>query len=89
SGQGSPAPRGSLSLLCKASGFSFSKKGMFWVQQERGKWLQFVASINSNGGKNYAPSVKGRCSISRDNAQSTVTLHLISLRDQDSATYYC
>ncbi|NXY91577.1 HV323 protein, partial [Alcedo cyanopectus] len=83
-------PGGSLSLLCKASGFNFGSYGMNWVLQEPGKGLKWVAGI-SNGGSttSYTSSVRGRCSISRDNSQSTVTLQLSSLRDQDLATYYC
>ncbi|NXY89866.1 HV320 protein, partial [Alcedo cyanopectus] len=81
----------SLSFLCMASGFNFGDFAMNWVRQEPGKGIKWITGINYNGGgaTSYTPSVKGRCSISRDNTQSTVTLQLSSLRDQDSATYYC
>uniref|UniRef100_A0A8C4PUW0 Ig-like domain-containing protein n=1 Tax=Equus asinus TaxID=9793 RepID=A0A8C4PUW0_EQUAS len=77
-------------LSCAASGFAFSSYGMSWVQQATGKGLQWVSSINSDGGStHYADSVKGRFTISRDNTKNTLYLRMNSLRDKDTAVYYC
>uniref|UniRef100_A0A2K5PPP0 Ig-like domain-containing protein n=1 Tax=Cebus imitator TaxID=2715852 RepID=A0A2K5PPP0_CEBIM len=90
SGGGLVQPGGSLRLSCAASGFTFSGYWMCWVRQAPGKGLEWVGRINPNGGStSYADSVKGRFTISRDNAKNSLYLQMSSLRAEDTAVYYC
>nr|P18529.1 RecName: Full=Ig heavy chain V region 5-76; Flags: Precursor [Mus musculus] len=90
SGGGLVKPGGSLKLSCVVSGFTFNKYAMSWVRQTPEKRLEWVATISSGGLYTYYPdSVKGRFTISRDNAGNTLYLQMSSLRSEDTAMYYC
>nr|UNJ19270.1 anti-trastuzumab single domain antibody [synthetic construct] len=80
----------SLTLSCAASGRTFSSVAMGWFRQAPGKERKFVANISWNGDSTYyTDSVKGRFTISRDNAKNTVYLQMSSLKPEDTAVYYC
>nr|7A4Y_A Chain A, Nanobody Nb34 [Lama glama]7A4Y_B Chain B, Nanobody Nb34 [Lama glama]7A4Y_C Chain C, Nanobody Nb34 [Lama glama] len=90
SGGGLVQPGGSLRLSCAASQFTFSSDWMYWVRQAPGKGLEWVSSISPGGAATaYAASVKGRFTISRDNAKNTLYLQMNSLKSEDTAVYYC
>ena len=82
-------PGKSLKLSCVASGFTFSNYWMYWVRQAPGKGLEWVASIYDSNNIRYADAVKGRFTISRDNAKNTLYLAMGSLKSEDTAMYYC
>ncbi|KAF5916427.1 hypothetical protein HPG69_006831 [Diceros bicornis minor] len=67
-----------LVAILRASGLTFSSYAMSWVRQAPGKGLS----------THYPDSVKGRYTISRDNAKNTLYLQMNSLRTDDIAVYY-
>uniref|UniRef100_UPI0021D69F2E Immunoglobulin variable heavy region n=1 Tax=Vicugna pacos TaxID=30538 RepID=UPI0021D69F2E len=89
SGGGLVQPGGSLRLSCVASP-SLDYYGIGWFRQAPGKEREGVSCITgSEGSTYYADSVKGRFTISRDNAKNTVFLQMDSLKPEDTAVYYC
>ncbi|NXP83424.1 HV03 protein, partial [Ramphastos sulfuratus] len=91
SGGGLQSPGGTVSLLCKASGFTFSTTAMGWAWQGPGKGLQWAAGSGQQVGTAgwCSPQVRGRCSLTRDNSQASLSLQLSGLQEADSGTYYC
>nr|7B5G_B Chain B, Nanobody Nb14527, NbSOS3 [Lama glama]7B5G_D Chain D, Nanobody Nb14527, NbSOS3 [Lama glama]7B5G_F Chain F, Nanobody Nb14527, NbSOS3 [Lama glama]7B5G_H Chain H, Nanobody Nb14527, NbSOS3 [Lama glama] len=90
SGGGVVQAGGSLRLSCAASGSIFSSNAMAWYRQAPGNVRRLVAAISSRGDNtNYEDSVRGRFTISRDNAENTVSLQMNSLKPEDTAIYYC
>ena len=68
-------PRRSLRLSCVGSGFTFSSYSMWWAREAPGMGLQGVAGIRYDGSStSYADALKGRFTISRDNAKNTLYL---------------
>nr|NDP05380.1 immunoglobulin mu heavy chain [Bos taurus] len=82
-------PSQTLSLTCTASGFSLSDKAVGWVRQAPEKALEWLGSIDTGGSTGYNPGLKSRLSITKDNSKSQVSLSVISVTAEDSATYYC
>nr|5M2W_A Chain A, Llama nanobody nb8 against TssK from T6SS [Lama glama]5M2W_B Chain B, Llama nanobody nb8 against TssK from T6SS [Lama glama]5M30_D Chain D, Anti-vesicular stomatitis virus N VHH [Vicugna pacos]5M30_E Chain E, Anti-vesicular stomatitis virus N VHH [Vicugna pacos]5M30_F Chain F, Anti-vesicular stomatitis virus N VHH [Vicugna pacos]5MWN_D Chain D, llama nanobody raised against TssK, nbK18 [Lama glama]5MWN_E Chain E, llama nanobody raised against TssK, nbK18 [Lama glama]5MWN_F Chain len=89
SGGGLVQAGGTLKLSCAASGSISGIVVMAWYRQAPGKQRELVASITSGGTTNYADSVKGRFTISKDNAENTLYLRMNSLKPEDTAVYYC
>nr|NDP14261.1 immunoglobulin mu heavy chain [Bos taurus] len=82
-------PSQTLSLTCTVSGFSLSSYGVGWLRQAPGKALECIGGIGRGGSTRYNPALKSRLSITKDNSKSQVSLSLISVTTEDTATYYC
>ncbi|CAM5096330.1 unnamed protein product [Natator depressus] len=85
SGGGAATTGGSRRLSCTGSGFIFSSYTMLWYRQRPGKGLEWVSWISGTGGsKDYTNSVKGRFTVSRDNAKSQLYLQMTGLKPEDT-----
>ncbi|XP_043351559.1 uncharacterized protein LOC122456403 [Dermochelys coriacea] len=89
-GRGVKTTGDSISISCKVSGFPFGNYWMFWYRQVPGKAAEWISYINPDGtNTDYAHSVNGRFSISRDNPSNLLYLQMSGLRPEDSALYHC
>nr|6FYS_A Chain A, Single domain antibody SD83 [Lama glama]6FYS_B Chain B, Single domain antibody SD83 [Lama glama]6FYS_C Chain C, Single domain antibody SD83 [Lama glama]6FYS_D Chain D, Single domain antibody SD83 [Lama glama]6FYS_E Chain E, Single domain antibody SD83 [Lama glama]6FYS_F Chain F, Single domain antibody SD83 [Lama glama]6FYS_G Chain G, Single domain antibody SD83 [Lama glama]6FYS_H Chain H, Single domain antibody SD83 [Lama glama]6FYW_C Chain C, Single domain antibody SD83 [Lama g len=90
SGGGLVQPGGSLRLSCAATGFTLENKAIGWFRQTPGSEREGVLCISKSGSWTYyTDSMRGRFTISRDNAENTVYLQMDSLKPEDTAVYYC
>nr|8JJV_A Chain A, Nanobody [Camelus dromedarius]8JLY_A Chain A, Nanobody [Camelus dromedarius] len=89
SGGGSVQAGGSLRLSCTISDAIFSRYAVGWFRQAPGKECELVSTITPDSTTTHSDFVKGRFTLSRDNAKNTVYLQMHSLKPDDTAVYYC
>ncbi|KAG9469170.1 hypothetical protein GDO78_021093, partial [Eleutherodactylus coqui] len=82
-------PGTSGKLSCEGSGFTFSDYYMNWVRETSDGRLQWVSTISDGSTIYYHDSVKGRCTISRDNSNNMLHLQMTGVKSEDTARYYC
>ncbi|KAI7803631.1 immunoglobulin heavy chain variable region [Triplophysa rosa] len=81
-------PQETVKISCKISGFAMTSYYMHWIRQKQGKALEWIGRVNS-GAVTYADSMKDRFILSEDVSASTQYLEAKSLREEDTAVYYC
>ncbi|XP_039770549.1 immunoglobulin alpha-2 heavy chain-like [Ornithorhynchus anatinus] len=88
---GAVKPAGeSLHLSCTASSFIFGNSEMAWYRQAPGREPEWVSHIDPfQRNPRYSEAVRGRFSISRDNAKGQLYLQMDNLQVGDSGRYYC
>uniref|UniRef100_A0A8C4XDT2 Immunoglobulin heavy variable 6-1 n=1 Tax=Erpetoichthys calabaricus TaxID=27687 RepID=A0A8C4XDT2_ERPCA len=85
----------SLRLTCQGSGQdsdgdTIADYYLNWIRQEPGKGLEWLAFINPGSSTiEYASSIKGRFTVSRDNSKQALYLDMNNLKTEDTAKYYC
>ncbi|OCU01299.1 hypothetical protein XELAEV_18007089mg [Xenopus laevis] len=93
SGPGTVKPTTTLQLTCKVTGASLTDStnmyGVLWVRQPAGKGLEWLGGIYYNGNTDYATTVQGRLTLSRDTNKGEVYFKLTEAKTEESATYYC
>lgn len=87
-------PGETVKISCKISGFTMTDYLMHWIRQKPGKALEWIGRVYTGGSSRsdyliYADSVKNHFTMSEDVSQSTQYLEAKSLREEDTAVYYC
>ncbi|CAJ0915652.1 unnamed protein product, partial [Ranitomeya imitator] len=93
SGPGTVRPSETLDLTCKVTGASLTDgTNMYcvaWIRQPEGKGLEWLGHICYNNRIDYAQSVQGRMTLTRDTNKGEVYCKLTGVKPEESGTYYC
>ncbi len=76
-----------VTLSCEVQGLSLA--WLHWIRQKEGKGLEWIGRIDSGTGTIFAQSLQGQFSITKDVSKNLVSLDIRSLKQKDSAVYYC
>nr|NDP18677.1 immunoglobulin gamma heavy chain [Bos taurus] len=82
-------PSQTLSLTCTVSGFSLSNHAITWVRQAPGKAPEWLGGVCGNGITTQNPTLRVGLSITKDDSKSQVSLLMINVTPEDTATYHC
>nr|6CDP_A Chain A, vFP20.01 Fab heavy chain [Mus musculus] len=83
-------PGASVTLSCKASGYTFTDYEMHWMKQTPVHGLEWIGAIVPETGYTaYNQKFKGKAILTADKSSNTVYMQFRSLTSEDSAVYYC
>ncbi|KAG9461818.1 hypothetical protein GDO78_015661, partial [Eleutherodactylus coqui] len=92
-GPGTVKPTETLEKTCKVSGASLTDStnmyAVNWVRQCDGKGLEWLGRIVYNGDTNYAQSLQGRITITRDTNKGEVYAKLTGVKPAECGTHFC
>ncbi|XP_075067623.1 uncharacterized protein LOC142157993 isoform X3 [Mixophyes fleayi] len=92
SGPGTVKPSQTLELTCKVTGASLTDSSkiwaVHWIRQAPGKGLEWLGRIRYDELKNFAQSIEGRLTLSRDTNKGEVYFKLTGVRPEETGTYY-
>uniref|UniRef100_A0A3Q3LSH0 Immunoglobulin heavy variable 1-4 n=1 Tax=Labrus bergylta TaxID=56723 RepID=A0A3Q3LSH0_9LABR len=74
-------------LHCNVNGLALS--WLHWIRQKTGKGLEWIGRIDSGTGTIFAQNLQGQFSITKDTSNNVVYLEVKSLKQEDSAVYFC
>ncbi|MEQ2235408.1 hypothetical protein ILYODFUR_002081 [Ilyodon furcidens] len=84
-------PGQSLTITCRVSGYSLtdSNYATGWIRQPKGKTIDWILTMWSDG--NIAPNnaLKNKFSCNRDTSAGIITITGQNMQPEDTAVYHC